>query len=53
MTKPKSNTQNVPITKETHQLLVAHVQVVDRRIWKFADEAIREKLEREAKKKTH
>lgn len=41
---------NVAISVETHQILVTHIQNIDGKIGKFTDKAIKEKIEREAKK---
>lgn len=48
--KSKSTNINIAVSAETHNLLVAHIQVIDGKIGKFADKAIREKLEREKSK---
>lgn len=48
MTKPI--THNIAISAETHELLVSYIQRVDGKIGKFADKAIKEKLEKEFKK---
>jgi hypothetical protein len=48
----KPLTQNVAISNETHSLLVSHVQENDLKLGKFADKAIREKIEHEIKKST-
>lgn len=42
---------NIAVSTETHKLLVAHIQDRDGKIGKFADKAIREKIEKETKKK--
>lgn len=39
------------MSTETHKLLVFHIQNVDGKIGKFADKAIREKIEKETKRK--
>jgi hypothetical protein len=48
--KAKSNTVNIAVSAETHKLLVAHIQNIDGKLGKFADKAIREKIEREKPK---
>lgn len=48
--KAKSNTANVAVSTETHQLLVSHVQSVDGKIGKFVEKAIKEKIERDKSK---
>lgn len=50
--KADSNTQNVPIMKDTHKLLVAHAQQVEGKIYKIADKAIREYLEKNPKRES-
>lgn len=45
--KAKSNTVNVAVSVETHNLLVSHIQLVEGKIGKFTDRAIKEKIERE------
>lgn len=45
--KAKSNTVNIAVNAETHQLLVSHVQSVDGKIGKFTERAIKEKIDRE------
>lgn len=47
----KPNTINIAISVETHKILVDHIQSIDGKIGKFTDKAIREKVERESKKK--
>ena len=42
---------NIAVSTETHKLLVAHIQDIDGKIGKFADKAIKEKIEKETKKK--
>jgi hypothetical protein len=49
MSKEKKQTQNVSIPIETHKILVAHVDKIDGKIYKFVEKAIKEKIEREAK----
>lgn len=48
--KPNSNLISVSITKDTHKILVDHIQAIDGKIGKFTDKAIKEKIERETKK---
>lgn len=43
---------NVAISQETHKLLISHIQSIDGKIGKFVDRAIKEKIDRDAKKKT-
>lgn len=47
--KADSNTQNVPITKDTHKILVAYAEQVEGKIYKIADKAIREYVEKKTK----
>jgi hypothetical protein len=42
---------NIAVSTETHKILVAHIQNIDGKIGKFADKAIREKIEKEIKKR--
>jgi hypothetical protein len=48
--KTKTNTVNIAVSVETHQLLISHIQVIDGKIGKFTEKAIREKIEREKPK---
>jgi hypothetical protein len=43
---------NIAVSTETHKLLVSHIQNIDGKIGKFTDKAIREKIDKETKKKT-
>lgn len=42
---------NIAVSTETHKLLVAHIQNIDGKIGKYADKAIRERIEKDLKKK--
>lgn len=42
---------NIAVSTETHKILVSHIQNIDGKIGKFADKAIREKIEKETKRK--
>lgn len=42
---------SIRVKKETHQALVSHLENTDRKIGRFTDMAIMEKIEREKKKK--
>ena len=42
---------NISINKEVHQLLVTHLNNGDRKIGKFTEAAIKEKVEKETKTK--
>jgi hypothetical protein len=48
--KPNTNLVNVTISKDTHKILVDFIQQIDGKVGKFADKAIREKIDRETKK---
>ncbi len=50
MKNQNASTQNVAISCDTHKLLVAHIEKTDGKMGKFADKAIKEKLEKENKK---
>ena len=45
MVKPA--TINIAISTDTHKLLVTYIQEIDGKMGKFADKAIKEKIERE------
>lgn len=47
MSKEKKQTQNVSIPIETHKILVAHVDKIDGKIYKFVEKAIKEKIQRD------
>jgi hypothetical protein len=49
MKKTTATAQNISVSKETHSLLVAHILKIDGKLGKFADKAIKEKIEREEK----
>jgi len=46
----KPTTINIAVSKETHELLVSHIQSIDGKIGKFTEKAIKEKIERETRK---
>ena len=48
--KTKS-TINVAMSVDVHQLLVNHIQVIDGKLGKFTEKAIKEKIEREKPKR--
>lgn len=49
--KAKSTLINISVSKDTHKILVAHIEATDGKIGKFTDKAIKEKIERETTKR--
>ena len=44
-----ASTQNIAISNETHKLLVSYIEKIDGKLGKYADRAIKEKLEKDTK----